>query len=265
MTAASPTEAAWAVSPDPSLTVDFSDGHLRCILNRPARRNALSPELLFALAKVLDDAAQRDDVRLVSLRGAGDRAFSAGYDIKILAERGAAAHAGDPMEKASLALRRCPVSTFAVIDGVCVGAGLDLALCCDFRLATTRSMFALPAVRLGTVYPPRAIGRILRDLGPAACKELFVLGRQFDPVRALQLGVVQEVVAPEDIDEALARWADLPASAAFAVRAHKRIIEALLEEEPSDALYERLGLLRTEALERPERANAINSFGRRPE
>ncbi|HMN70276.1 MAG TPA: enoyl-CoA hydratase/isomerase family protein [Rhodoblastus sp.] len=264
MTAGARDEVGWPASPHASLSVEFVEGHLRCLLNRPERRNALSPELLFALAAVIDDAGQRDDVCVVSLRGVGDRAFSAGFDIKILAERGAAAHAGNPMEKASMALRRCAAPTFAVIDGVCVGAGLDLALCCDFRLATSRSTFSLPATRLGTVYPPRAIGRILRDLGPAACKELFLLGRQIDPARACKLGIVQEVVAPGEIDHALAQWTDLPASAAFAVRAHKRIIETLLAEQPSDGLYEQLGLLRTEALARPERASAIDGFVRGP-
>lgn len=241
------------------LRVEREDDVLRLVLNRPERRNALHPEQLAALVDVVSGVP--DDVALVTIEGAGDAAFSAGFDIKVLA---AAAPGERPSEKvfeAAGALAACPVPTLAVVRGFCLGAGFDLATACDFRIGTPTARFGVPAVRIATVYEPRSVDRIRRLLGPTVTKELFVLGREFDADRALAVGLLQQVVAPDAVADAVRGW--LPPDRVVAA-AHKLMIDRLeaRHDRPS-ALWPELDALRECSVSGADRQDALDRFVRR--
>jgi enoyl-CoA hydratase/carnithine racemase len=238
------------------LRVERDDAVLRLVLDRPERRNALHPEQLAQLVAVVSDMP--DDVALVTLEGAGDAAFSAGFDIKVLA---AAGHGERPSEKvfeAAAALAGCPVPTLAVVRGFCLGAGFDLATACDFRIGTPTARFGVPAVRIATVYEPRSVDRIRRLLGPTVTKELFVLGREFDADRALAVGLLQEVVAADALADAVRGW--IPPSREVAA-AHKRMVDLLevRQDRPAE-LWLELDALRERSVSGADRQAALGRF-----
>src|SRR5689334_11812741 len=135
---------------DSLLTEWGANDVLTLTINRPERRNALDPELLGALA----DALHRDGERAgaVILRGAGDDAFSAGYDLSRLTGTPADLDADRHIGEAASALRACPAPVIARLTGHCHGAGVELALNCDLRFASPTLRMSVPAVSLGVVY-----------------------------------------------------------------------------------------------------------------
>jgi len=245
------------------LSWSVSDGLLRVVLNRPHALNALTPGLLFDLAEVLGEVAGEPEVRVVTLEGAGERAFSAGFDIKVLAAQGATAHEGRPLETATAALRGCPKPTIALVRGHCLGAGFDLAMSCDFCLCTPSARFAVPAITIGTVYDPHAIDRFRRRLGSTVAREIFVLGHAFTAADALRVGIVSAVLDAADVDVALSEWTAFRESDVAAVLAHKQILEALdATDDRSEQFWAPLEQLRTRSVESRERAEAVRAFAR---
>lgn len=239
-------------------------GRLRCVINRPGSLNALTPELLFDLARIVRAAGADEEVRTVTIEGSGSAAFSAGFDIKVLAEQGAKAHRGDPLGTVSEAILSCPKTTIAVIRGHCVGAGLDLAMSCDFRVAAEGSRFSIPAVRLGTFYRPRAVERFFEVLGPSVAKALFVAAREYTGVEALRAGIIDDLVAPEHLEERVAEWSTVPEQGVAAAEAHKRLIDALAATpDRGPDFWAPFDELREHFLASGQRAEAVESFVRR--
>lgn len=242
------------------LRVERDDGVLRLVLNRPDRRNALHPEQLAQLIDVV--AGAPDDVRLLTLAGAGEAAFSAGFDLKVLAAADRDERPSEKVFQAAAALVACRVPTLAVVRGFCLGAGFDLAMACDFRIGTPDARFGVPAVRIATVYEPRSVDRIRRLLGPTVTKELFVLGREFDAARAFGVGILQEVVAPEDLQEAVRAWV---APNRAVASAHKHMIDGLeARHDRPDSLWPELDALRARSVAGPDRQAAFDRFAGRP-
>jgi len=166
-------------------------GWLELRLNRPAKLNALSPDLLFSLAAELGTVA---GAHVVVLTGSGEKAFSAGFDLDVLRALGAAAHDGDPLGTAVAALSSCPVPTIAALHGYCWGAAVELVTACDIRIATGDSSIAIPANRLGSLYRPRGIDALARRFGPTVVSELIVIGTRYNARTALDRGVISAVV-----------------------------------------------------------------------
>lgn len=175
----------------------------RLTLNRPDRRNALDRELADALGRRIDELAGASEVRALVVTGAGS-AFCAGADLAQLAS------GSDTLEerrsmlgayyRSFLELRALKVPTLAAVNGVAVGAGLNLALCCDLRVLAEGAEMSAPFVRLG-IHPGGGATWMLTHLaGPAAARELLMLGRPVSAERALQLGLVTEVVAAGDLE-----------------------------------------------------------------
>lgn len=238
------------------LRVERDDDVLRLVLDRRERRNALHPEQLAQLIAVVSDVP--DDVALVTLEGAGDAAFSAGFDITVLATAGPGERPSETVFEAAAALAACPVPTLAVVRGFCLGAGFDLATACDFRIGTSTARFGVPAVRIATVYEPRSVDRIRRLLGPTVTKELFVLGRELDADRALAVGLLQEVVGPDALAEAVRRW--VPPNREVAA-AHKRMVDRLdAREDRPAALWQELDALRERSVSGADRQAALDRF-----
>lgn len=241
------------------LRVERDDDVLRLVLDRPERRNALHPEQLAALIDVLSGLPR--DVALVTLEGAGDAAFSAGFDIKVLAAAGPGEHPSEKVFEAAGALAACPVPTLAVVRGFCLGAGFDLAMACDFRIGTPTARFGVPAVRIATVYEPRSVDRIRRLVGPTVTKELFVLGREFDADRAVAAGLLQEVVAPDAVGEAVRGW--VPPNRDVAA-AHKLMVDRLeSRHDRPETLWWQLDGLRERSVAGADRQAALDQFVQR--
>ena len=261
--AAPPSSPAQAVRTSADLLSTIEGGRLRLVINRPQALNALTPGVLFELAKQFTELAGDPLVRYVTIEGSGDEAFSAGFDIKVLAELGPDAHRGDPLGAASDAIASCPKITVAIIRGHCLGAGLELAMSCDFRVATDGSRFAVPAIRLGTFYRPRAIERFWRMLGPSVTKALFVAAHEFSAEEALRVGIVEELAPPPALDDVATTWANVSEQGADAAAAHKLLIDALgAEAHPGPDFWLPFDELRNEFLTGRQRADALESFRR---
>lgn len=165
-------------------------------LNRPAVRNALSLDVNTRLQEVAQDLAMDDSVRAVVITGAGDKAFCAGADLK--ERKGVPAGEAGPYINAIAAaisgwaeLRK---PTFAAMNGSAYGGGFELALACDFRILVEGAEVGLTEVRLGIMPGAGGTQRLPRLVGEARAKELILLGRRVSAARALEIGLVSQVV-----------------------------------------------------------------------
>lgn len=178
----------------------------RITLQRPHKRNALATRHWAAIEVALDEIVH-SAAHVLILSGVPG-AFSAGADIdelgQLLSAPSAFAANNNQVQRTQLALQRLPQTTIAVIDGVCVGGGLGLALACDLRLASQRSRFAITPAKLGLVYSPDDTRRLVHAVGMARARELLLTGRLLDAATALQWGLLHEVVEDAKLDEALA-------------------------------------------------------------
>lgn len=180
--------------------------------NNPEKRNAVSYEMWVAAEEILTDFAADPEVRVVVLTGAGGKAFVSGADIsKFESERAtqeAAQKYNTQTERIYSLLYNFEKPTIAMIRGFCVGGGLNLAICCDMRVATAESRFALPAAKLGLGYGYHGLRRYIDTIGPAATKEIFFTARQFGAEEALRWGVLNHVVADGALESSVMETAN---------------------------------------------------------
>jgi methylglutaconyl-CoA hydratase len=206
-------------------------------IDRPEARNALLQATCFELAEVAEALASDDQVGVVVLSGAGDRAFCAGADLK--ERRGISAEETEPYINAiGMAIKRwarLAKPTIAAINGFAFGGGMELALACDFRLACASAEFALTEVRLGIIPGAGGTQRLPRLIGVAAAKELIMLGRRIDARRAHELGLVMNVVEADELAGAVTALVDelagcAPLSVAMAKEAIDRGVDVDIGE-----------------------------------
>ena len=174
------------------------------IFNNPAKRNAMSPDMYEGLRIAMEAYSTDDDVRVVILRGAGDKAFISGADISGF-EKNRSTPEGvreseARSEAANRALRECPKPTIAMIQGYCMGGGLGVAIACDMRIATDDSRFGVPAAKLSVGYRYDGLKRLADIVGPAFTAEIFYLGRQFSAEEARVMGLVNRVVTAGELE-----------------------------------------------------------------
>ena len=199
-------------------------GHL--VIDHPERRNAIGPAVIAALTARAGDLAQREDLRLVTLRGAGGF-FAAGANVKVMAgldAPGAEAFITS-LFHAIEAVRRIPVPVIAVLQGRCYGAAMELAAACDMRIADTGLISGMPEVRVGI---PSVIQACLlpRLVGWGKTSELLLTGRDVIGAENRDIGFVERMVEPVALDAALAEWTGaILACAPAAGRAQKRVME----------------------------------------
>lgn len=218
----------------------------RLRISNPERRNALDHEILDALANVLPRLDQGIETRCVILTGAPP-AFSAGYDIASIPdqtfERDAEALVAHPFHAAMEALGRHPWPTLAAINGHCLGGGLELAMTCDLRICAAGAKLGMPPARLGLVYGHTGLRKFLDTVGLARTKELFLTGRNFEAARAEQIGLVHEVVADDELEDAAMSMAEaIAANAPLSMRGNKRAIE-ILKQNPVLTQQQEAGLI----------------------
>ena len=225
---------------------------VRMTIANPAKRNALDHPILDAMTETLGElAAPSSPARCVLVTGAGGM-FSAGYDIGEIPdeefEERAEALVAHPFTQAIDALEAFPFPTLAVLPGHTIGGGLELALACDMRVAQEGIRLGMPPAKLGLVYSHTGLRRFLDAIGAARTRELFLLGRYIDAPTALAWGLVNRVVAPEQLSACgLEVAAELAGNAPLSQRGNKRVIEALLGAEgelPSEVEQELIELRR---------------------
>ena len=172
-------------------------------LARPEQYNALSLASWRRLGDIFTDLGAEGDLRAVVVRGAGDRAFGAGADIKEfpqvrLSPEDALVY-NESIAAALTAVASLAVPVVAMVQGLAVGGGCELAAACDVRLASQQARFGIPIGRLGVTLGYTEADALVRLIGPAALKYLLFSGRLVDADEALRMGLVQRVVATEDL------------------------------------------------------------------
>ena len=229
---------------DGRLERSWLPGGIRVLtLERPHRRNALTPFLLDALAEAL---APEPEMRALVLEARGP-AFCAGYDLAQLGDDAAVARSPDARIQEVLAmLEGHPAPSVAVVHGAAFGAGCELACACDFRVGTPDTVLCMPPVRLGVVYAPEGVWRVARLTGLQHARWMFLTAAEVGADQALAWGLLDAVV--EDATaRAHALATTLASGAPLAMVGLRRILRALGRAPIDPAEREELEALRAEA------------------
>jgi enoyl-CoA hydratase len=206
------------------------------VFNNPARHNAMSLDMWAEMGRIMEDFANDDSLRCVVLSGAGEKAFVSGADIsRFGAERSteeAVVHYNATTEKASNALAAYPKPTIAMIRGYCIGGGLGIATCCDLRIASDNSTFAVPAAKLGLGYAYPGLKRLVDIVGPSFAKEIFYTARQFTAEEARTMGLINRVLPGAELEDYVKKYAETIArNAPLTIRAVKKVVSEVLKDE----------------------------------
>ncbi|MBS0511993.1 MAG: enoyl-CoA hydratase/isomerase family protein [Proteobacteria bacterium] len=230
---------------DTKIELAITDGVATVTLDNPAKLNAINAQMWRELRAAMARIAADDDVRCVMLRGAGEEAFAAGGDIEefltVRATVDDALHYHDELVADALeAIRACPVPTIAAIRGACIGGGLEIAGCCDIRIAGESARFGAPINRLGFSMYPGEMAGLLALVGPAVVLEILLEGRILGAREALQKGLLTRVVDDEKVfDEVAACAARICAGAPLVARWHKQWVHRLMDGTPLTAQEKR--------------------------
>lgn len=237
----------------------------RLRISNPQKRNALDHELLDALAETLPQLDRGIEIRCVLITGAPP-VFSAGYDIGSIPdasfERDAEALVAHPFHAAMERLAAHPWPTIAAINGHCLGGGLELAVTCDLRICAASAKLGMPPAKLGLIYGHTGLRKFLDVVGMARTKELFLTGRNLDAARAEEVGLVHEVVADDELEQAAVDLAaEVAANAPLSARGNKSAIE-LLNANPalSEEQQRRLVELRESSFSSEDLREGIRAF-----
>jgi len=207
------------------------------VLNRPEKLNAMTKPMWKRLGEVMGELDADETLRCVVIRGAGGRAFSPGNDIsEFTSDRSNAKQAkayGKILHVALGALKNCRHPTVALIEGICVGGGLEIAALCDLRICGESSRFGVPIKRLGLVMAYPEIAGLMDLIGASATLEILLEGRVFSAAEAKEKGLVNRVV-PDDKVEATAYESArlIAAGAPLVARWHKKFLRRLKDSAP---------------------------------
>ena len=217
------------------LELKVEGGVGRLVLNRPARRNALTQAMWRGLPGMLREA---EGVRVLVVTGAGE-AFAAGADISefdtVYATRASAEAYFAEIAAAMEALATFTAPTVARIDGACVGGGLGVALCCDIRIASDRARFAITPAKLGLMYPLADTRRLVEAVGPSRAKDILFTGRMLAAAEALSIGLVDQVVGSDGLDAAVtAEVKAICAASPWSARMAKQVVARITSGQTAD-------------------------------
>ena len=219
------------------VTVSRED-HLAIVtLSHPDRLNVLDRQGWEALADIMTTLGEDAGVRCVVIEGSGNRAFSAGSDIGGFPQERQTPEQvqayASALEGALSALQSCPHPTVALIHGVCVGGGLEIAACCDVRICSESSRFGAPINRLGLTMSYNELGLLVELLGASGTLEILLEGGLLDATQARQKGLVTRVVPDEKVEEeARATAHRIAVGAPLVNRWHKKFVRRLTDQRP---------------------------------
>lgn len=212
---------------------DGAVGHL--IFNNPEKRNAFSLEMSLAAADVIDDFAADDNIRVIVLSGAGDKAFVSGGDISKFDKARSTPEEVIEYNKKSqrfrTVMRGVGKPTIAMIRGYCLGGGMAIALNCDLRICTEESQFGIPAARLGIGYNADGLRQLINLVGPSVAKDILFSGRRYSAKEALQMRIVNYVVPAAELETYVQNYANtLANNAPLSILSAKRVIDELVKD-----------------------------------
>ncbi len=216
--------------PNDTLLMERKENVCTLIFNRPEKRNALSPDMLIELYQVLEELSGDDAIRCVVIRGTGEKVFSAGYDIgalptKVTPELQEQLQRQNPLELATEAVLNYPYPVIAMLNGYALGAGCELAICCDIRVGAKGIRMGMPPAKLGIVYNPKGILRFIQVIGVSKTKELFLTGRSYEGFRLKEMGLVDYLVPRGELESFTYELAgEIAGNAPLALKGTKRII-----------------------------------------
>jgi len=237
----------------------------RLTLNRPARRNALTPALARELAQEIDQIEEAAEARAILLGGAGGH-FCAGLDLHWLRSLRANPSVADlqhglsDFQSAVIAIVRCPIPVIAVVQGTAAGFGLDLALACDMRLAGSSASFTSAFARMGLVPDGGSTFTLPRLVGVGRALRVLMTNQTLDAATAHSIGLVEEVLDESTLDEGVDRiLEELLASADSSIRTIKRLSRAPEVGALEQALSSE-GAAQLQALQAPEFLRRLEAF-----
>jgi len=215
------------------LLKEIENGVCTLTINRPRKANSLNLEMLEGIISVFEELQDEQKARVVVIRGAGSKAFCAGLDIGQIPSSGDAKghNVQEVFERSLTAVREVPVPVIAMINGFCVGAGMELAVNCDLRIACETAKLGITPAKLGLIYHPAGLKRFLALIGPSAAKELFLTGRLITAQKAAGISLVNEVAPTEKLEEIVYKLAgEIAVNAPMSVRGHKYIINRMTDK-----------------------------------
>jgi enoyl-CoA hydratase len=204
--------------------------------NNPARHNAVSMVMWEALYDIVTDYGQDESIRVIVVKGAGEKAFVSGADVSEFEEKRSSPETtkvyNETAQKASRALKDVNKPTIAMIRGYCVGGGVSTALSCDLRIAAEGSSFAVPAAKLGLGYEYEGIRKLMDLVGPSFAKEIFFTARQFTAPEALAMGLINRLLPADQLETYVRNYAaTIAANAPLTVASIKTIVAEALKDE----------------------------------
>jgi enoyl-CoA hydratase len=207
------------------------------VFDHSERRNAITSEMWREIPNAAAALDSDPEVRVVVLRGAGDLAFVSGADISQFEQsrQGSAAEEYDRQnERAFTSLAAIAKPTIALVHGFCIGGGCAISLAADLRYAADDAVFAIPAGRLGLGYQAGGLEKLVSVVGLPSAKEIFFTARRFDADEARQMGLVNQVFAKAELDDAVAGIAEgIAANAPLTLRSAKRVLGELAKDRAS--------------------------------
>jgi len=248
------------------ISVDVEDGVATITLDRPEKYNALNDATFLDLQRAFGEIRLDRDVEVVVVGGAGEDAFSAGADIEQYA---GPSEDHDPMQKDRQDLfygiyriaYDCHAPVIAKIDGYCMGGGLIFAMFCDLRIADTTAKFGVPVTDIGQIPTGGSTYRAAELVGEAKAKELVYTAGTVDAEEAHRIGLVNDLVEPEALDDAVERVVSaIRATGKRAVKNSKRAINAAVDSGSLGEAREREAEIWWEQFATDERRELVDEF-----
>lgn len=250
-------------SPTEDLVVERSGAVATLVLNRPDSHNAVRLGMYEALPDLLAEVDGDQAVKVLVVRGAGQKAFASGADISEFREVRANAETAraynERVAAAELALEGMSKPTIAMVHGYCIGGGCGLALACDLRFVDERARFGITPAKLGLVYSLDSTKRLVDVVGPSRAKWILMSGQLVNADRAHQIGLADEVVPTDDLEKLTYEFAELLCTRAqFSIRATKQIVTRILAGQTEDD--EATRDLRNSSFDTDDYAEGVRAF-----
>jgi len=206
--------------------------------NNPEKHNAVSQEMWDGLADAVERFNADDDVRVIILKGAGEKAFVAGADISKFEDERASEAAikaySESVTRGYDTVMNSVKPTIAMIRGYCIGGGTGIAICCDMRICSEDAQFGVPAAKLGLGYAYNHIRKLVDLVGPSATKEIFYTARRFKADEAKAMRLANRVVPAAELESYVRDYAEtIAGNAPLTVRSVKQIVGEIVKD-PED-------------------------------
>jgi len=223
------------------LSIEKNKNICTLVLNRPEKKNSLSPELVDTLLDRFEELAADDTVRVVVIRGFGNQAFCSGYDIRSLPTQLSddvreKLKTLNPVETLFKTIVNYPYPVIALINGVAFGAGCELSVCCDIRIGADDIRMGMPPAKLGLVYPWSGLQRFIQVIGLKSTREIFYTGRTYEGKRLREIGLVDYLIPRQELEDFTYQIAaEIAANAPLALKGTKRVLNLMLNSlQPPD-------------------------------